>query len=459
MKNRLQKLYNPLFVICLFLLIANDLWLKGAFHNQLTGKLSDFCGLFVFAQFWSVMVPKRKLTLHFLVALFFIWWKSPWSQEFIDWVSIQFFAIGRTIDFSDLWALIMLPLSHRFKPQHSWKVSPIPIVLISCFSFVATTLPTVRQYMNPPQYLLLHNNYLIYHSTDADFDQFHLFSQEDFTIVKVNYIDHMNSPIWDDDFAKNSLKKQLDKYLVEQFKYRIKSNDDIRTIQQQLIVKGSHKFEVKLDSLVDNLSFLDSYLHGPFERYDTLGHLKTKGYYNHGLEDSLWTYYDDTGRVNLQKCFADGELVSVKQLKNDVLVSSQSYLTRSEKLARKKFITAILALIVVGLFYYTNQLRRNSPVRFIFRGIEGCAVLFLLPLIPLFVAYLIYKILPDAGYITYFPFELLGIGIAYIIMGMSYIVLNERKMLINYWVILGYSLSLSVLLVFIRELYFLTELQ
>ncbi len=456
--ERIRRLYNFPFMGSLVLLLLNDFWLKSAFHNELTGKLSDFCGLFVFAQFWSALFHRQRLWVHWTVALLFIWWKSPLSQAFIDWVSIHFFAIGRAIDFSDLWALIMLPLSYRFKPQPSWKVSPIPIVLISCFSFVATTLPTVRQYMNPPQYLLLHNNYLIYHGTDAEFDQFQLFSQEDFTIVKVNYIDHMNNPIWDDDFAKNSLKKQLDKYLVEQFKYRIKSNDDIRTIQQQLIVKGSHKFEVKLDSLVDNLSFLDSYLHGPFERYDTLGHLKTKGFYNHGLEDSLWTYYDDNGQINHQKCFVDGELVSVKQLKNDVLVSSQSYLTRSEKLTRKKFITAILALIVVGLFYSTNQLRKKAPVGFIFRGIKGCAVLFLLPLFPLFMAYLIYKILPDATYITYFPFELLGIGIAYIIMGMSYMVLNERKMLINLWVILGYSLSLSVLLVFIREMYFLIEL-
>ena len=44
-------LTSPGFVVGLSLLLLNDLFLKARFHNPLTGKLSDFAGLFVFPLF------------------------------------------------------------------------------------------------------------------------------------------------------------------------------------------------------------------------------------------------------------------------------------------------------------------------------------------------------------------------------------------------------------------------
>ncbi|PUV24993.1 hypothetical protein DCO56_08585 [Sphingobacterium athyrii] len=48
MYERLKYLVSPLFIFVLFLLIINDFFLKAAFHNTFTGKLSDFSGLLFF---------------------------------------------------------------------------------------------------------------------------------------------------------------------------------------------------------------------------------------------------------------------------------------------------------------------------------------------------------------------------------------------------------------------------
>lgn len=52
----LKKLGNPVFLIALFILILNDWVLKHTFNNTLTGKLSDFAGLFAFAFFLGILV-------------------------------------------------------------------------------------------------------------------------------------------------------------------------------------------------------------------------------------------------------------------------------------------------------------------------------------------------------------------------------------------------------------------
>ena len=42
-----SALSSPGFLVALAVLLANDLWWKAAYDNWLTGKLSDFAGLFV----------------------------------------------------------------------------------------------------------------------------------------------------------------------------------------------------------------------------------------------------------------------------------------------------------------------------------------------------------------------------------------------------------------------------
>ncbi|MBS7255309.1 hypothetical protein [Flavobacterium branchiicola] len=139
MTRNLNRLGKPIFLFSLTILILNDWFFKTAFHNFITGKLSDFAGLFAFPFFWSVLFPKKTKEIHLGIVLFFIFWKSHFSDAFVDFTETY-----RVVDFSDNIALISVFISFRsLKKEHSvLKLNPIflsLILLISCFSFIATT--------------------------------------------------------------------------------------------------------------------------------------------------------------------------------------------------------------------------------------------------------------------------------------------------------------------------------
>ena len=139
--------FRPIFLISVFLLIVNDLYLKYEYHNYLTGKLSDFAGLFAFPYFLSYFLKKRIKLVYLTTGLFFIFWKSALSQPIFDYVQNLGIGINRTIDYMDLIALIILPLSYRyytdshFSIGHKFTRVLKPLVVGICiFSFIATTL-------------------------------------------------------------------------------------------------------------------------------------------------------------------------------------------------------------------------------------------------------------------------------------------------------------------------------
>jgi hypothetical protein len=142
--ERARPLTSPFFLFALFLLLANDLFFKGLFHNALTGKLSDFAGLFVFSLFWTSLLPAYKRTVLVLTGLLFIVWKSSWSQGLIDsWNALPLFDIGRVVDRSDLMALSVLPLAHFHERILAWsgrsRLAPSVPLLLSAFAFMATS--------------------------------------------------------------------------------------------------------------------------------------------------------------------------------------------------------------------------------------------------------------------------------------------------------------------------------
>lgn len=152
MKENVNKiLLSPLFLVGLFLLLLNDFVLKSEFHNFFTGKLSDFAGLFIFPLFFAAFFPKRKLFIYLLTSIFFGFWKSPYSQSLIDFLnSFQFFVIGRTVDYTDLIALFVVPVSYLYfqsKIQNASNLSPNfakrclanLIIFLSVFAFTATS--------------------------------------------------------------------------------------------------------------------------------------------------------------------------------------------------------------------------------------------------------------------------------------------------------------------------------
>jgi len=140
--HHINILKNPFFLFSLFLLLLNDHVLKGIFNNALTGKISDFAGLFMFPLFILAFLPKTKKYIFPLTAVLFTLWKSELSENFIQWWnSTPLFNIGRVVDYTDLLALSILPLSSYIysNTSHTLKVSPSFIALISLFGICATS--------------------------------------------------------------------------------------------------------------------------------------------------------------------------------------------------------------------------------------------------------------------------------------------------------------------------------
>ena len=149
MRKNLNIFWSWGFIIGLFLFILNDHVLKSTFDNWFTGKLSDIAGLFIFPIFFSAFLPKYRKHIYWITALGFIWWKSSYSNGFIDgWNSFDIFNISRVIDITDLYAPLILPFSYYyFKNYRSKKiaVSPIPLILLSSFAFIATSRSPMAQ--------------------------------------------------------------------------------------------------------------------------------------------------------------------------------------------------------------------------------------------------------------------------------------------------------------------------
>lgn len=141
--NTTSILISPGFVIGLGLLLLNDFVFKATFHNWLTGKLSDFAGLFIFPLFFAAFFPEQKKWIYWGTAVGFVFWKSEFSQGFIDlWNTQPYYHIDRVVDYSDLIALLVLPLSYLYARQsRSREVKPL-LVYVSCvvavFAFAAT---------------------------------------------------------------------------------------------------------------------------------------------------------------------------------------------------------------------------------------------------------------------------------------------------------------------------------
>jgi hypothetical protein len=112
-RPRPHVLISPAFVLGLALLLVNDFVLKEAWPGFVTGKLSDFAGLWVFALFWSALLPRHASRVHLLTAAAWVLWKSPAAQPAIDALNATLpLQIARVVDYGDLAALVVLPASY-----------------------------------------------------------------------------------------------------------------------------------------------------------------------------------------------------------------------------------------------------------------------------------------------------------------------------------------------------------
>lgn len=150
-------LLSPGFLLGLGLLLLNDFYLKSAYGNFLTGKLSDFAGLFIFPLFVVSIIPKGHFFAYVGTAIAFLFWKTPFADFVIDlWNSSAFFKIGRTVDYTDILTLAVLPLSYYYlqklnlvqSPHHIFRTAgTCSVLFVSVFAFTATTLTKDRLIM------------------------------------------------------------------------------------------------------------------------------------------------------------------------------------------------------------------------------------------------------------------------------------------------------------------------
>lgn len=136
------------FLAALTILLLNDFWLKSQFPGLVTGKLSDFAGIAMIALPLLAAIPRHARAIYLAIAGAFLWWKSPLSDPFIAFANdLLPYTIGRIVDYTDLFALLVLPFCSlmtrdlRVEPGRLRRVLAIPVMAVAVFATAATSMP------------------------------------------------------------------------------------------------------------------------------------------------------------------------------------------------------------------------------------------------------------------------------------------------------------------------------
>lgn len=355
MYDRLKNLLSPLFIFCLVLLILNDFLLKATFHNVLTGKLSDFCGLFIFPIFWSAIFPKFKSWIFILSGILFVFWKSEYASGLIELMATVF-PINRTVDYTDLLALPVLLVGWMHIKGRTPLVinnSLLPrlgtafIALVAIFSFCATSQQRHIQSFDHPQYVLLRSVV----TPDAKlYDEFEFYRQGPLLVVKVNY-QYISRPVMDDDYNKNRSLEDLDINVLER----------IGDGASQMPSGEITALTLETSQGRDSLRFSGGRLDGRFTRTKN-GKLIIEGFYKMGIEDSIWNFKDSSSNTVIKQTIVKGERTKAEQSRDGKLVSSTSINTRADSIRNIYIKIGMLALCMAGIvFVLCLNYRKTFP--------------------------------------------------------------------------------------------------
>lgn len=350
MSVKLKPLTTFPFLLSLMLLLLNDLYLKAAFHNAFTGKLSDFCGLFIFPIFWTVLFPRRKPFIYFFTAVFFIYWKSSYSAPFIERFSTYVFPVQRTVDLTDLFALIVLPLSWYFQsiPQKRPIINPYLAGLLTFFSFCATSQQKYYLRFEQPQYVLFQATTPLSDSNLVD-RGFKVYNFPNLLAVQVEESLSVGEKVKYDDYNKNQLLKELDQQVLNELsnQYKVLPSSQINLLT------------VKTNDYQDYLIFRGSRLHGKFLRKNQ-DQILIEGKFKNGIEDSVWTFNDPVANTTIKKTFQKGETTLIEEFSASKLTSSKSVSTREDTSMFKGFQLAFLFAIFVAIILLLRKNHRKS---------------------------------------------------------------------------------------------------
>lgn len=159
MLNRLISVVTSwIFILCLAVLYINDWWLKAAYSNALTGKISDFAGIALVTLLALAAWPRRKNIIYVCIALVFLWWKSPLSESLIQFVNAHGpYHIGRVVDYTDLMALAVMPFCRNILDKNTGScivnresirnIIAVPIAAMTILVMMATSaIPTHEEF-------------------------------------------------------------------------------------------------------------------------------------------------------------------------------------------------------------------------------------------------------------------------------------------------------------------------
>ncbi|MBL8046484.1 MAG: hypothetical protein JNL09_08085 [Anaerolineales bacterium] len=155
----LRALRHPLTLLSIALLLLNDHWLKAAAPSVLTGKLSDFAGLFFFPFLLAALLGTARLParLTFLLALtltggwFALMKTTLWANALTRAALSAVWGgpVSIVLDPTDCWALVMLlpawllwrSLERERAPQPSGKLA-LAALCVAALAMLADQPPT-----------------------------------------------------------------------------------------------------------------------------------------------------------------------------------------------------------------------------------------------------------------------------------------------------------------------------
>lgn len=234
MKNK-RYILNIVFIIGIMVLFINDHFLKLWYSNWLTGKLSDFVGMIIFPLFLSFIFPKLKEKSVVLTLFIFIFWKSPFSQSFIDiYNEYSPIAVARVVDYTDYLAFIFLLIPYflmkkevLIKSLEVKNINLLWVLIPSIFVMMATSPPSYYKY-NKGGYVFMNNySFEVKKSKQEILDEIqkrNIEIEKDTSTIIIKYNEYRNFTKIPENRKLDSLSVDIEK-IKNDIKQRIKNSN------------------------------------------------------------------------------------------------------------------------------------------------------------------------------------------------------------------------------------------
>jgi hypothetical protein len=159
---------------------------------------------------------------------------------------------------------------------------------------------------------------------------------------------------------------------------------------------------LKSNSFNDHLNFKETRLNGKFQRFED-SKLIIDGKYKDGIEDSIWTFYNDQNEIVSTKYFVNGELVKNQFFEKSEIKSEVNFNTRSETVRNKYFLLVILLILITALIVklYLNFKKSDETDIIQTSHFSKIATSLVLPVAILTIAKLLSSLIPNS-YSTFF---------------------------------------------------------